>query len=83
MMTKMDPITEFYSVDKPLAVHTLKVTFSKNVFRYLLQFLKVQILTKLNSKPEETSKLFQLYCLAFVAYYGFARCSRIIKRLGT
>ena len=53
------------------------------VFRYLLQFSKVQILTKLNSKPEETSKLFRLYCLAFVAYYGFARCSRIIKRLGT
>ena len=23
-MTKMDPITEFCSVDKPLAVHTMK-----------------------------------------------------------
>ena len=35
MMTKMDPITEIFSVDKPLAVHTLKKApniFFLNIF---------------------------------------------------
>ena len=34
MMTKMDPITEFYSVDKPIAVHTLKTNFNQKLLPY-------------------------------------------------